>query len=369
MLNRARRRVWIALTVAVIVLIALLVAWRVALQAAEKAIRAALGPEAVIGSIDITPGAVTIENLVLPGPSGWPARQALSAKRIRAVPDWSMVFSGQLQLSRVDIEGAGLVVWRTEAGKWRVVPAWTEKPRAKGAGGEGARPKERSVLAREVRLTGGSVEVIDSAVASPPHRIKLGSVEATLKGISLGALDTTTGISVRARAGSTASLAVEGEMVFSTLDGQLALAVQRASLAAIEPYLLKAAETGVQRGEFDLDVKLGIANRTVDAPGHVKIRDLELKPAAGVGTFMGLPREALVERLKDHQGHIDVPFHVAGRLDDPSFSVGAAFKARLALAAADVLGLKNLLSDAAKRSGIAERFDQAAEAIKRLFKR
>ena len=77
MLNRARRRVglpdrggdcahWCC------------VAWRVALQAAEKAIRAALGPEAVIGSIDITPGAVTIENLVLPGrPAGPRGRRSL----------------------------------------------------------------------------------------------------------------------------------------------------------------------------------------------------------------------------------------------------------------------------------------------------
>jgi hypothetical protein len=84
---------------------------------------------------------------------------------------------------------------------------------------------------------------------------------------------------------------------------------------------------------------------------------------------MGLPRDALVERLKDKDGRIEIPFHLAGNLDDPAFSLGRDFKARLSLAAADVLGLQAILGGLAERSGAAERFDRAMDSVKRWFQR
>ncbi len=71
-------------------------------------------------------------------------------------------------------------------------------------------------------------------------------------------------------------------------------------LVVLQPYLIKADETGVLKGILDLDLESDVSKNRLKASGKVTISDLELAPAKGAfGTFMGVPRGAVVAFLKN----------------------------------------------------------------------
>ncbi|MBL8520013.1 MAG: DUF748 domain-containing protein [Betaproteobacteria bacterium] len=364
-----RRRAWVLAGAGVALAAFLFALWQVLLRQAEQSIRTALGPEARAARIGLAWNGVDIEDLSYAAPAGWPGRHPLRVARIRVVPEWLSLLSQDIRVARVEVTGADVTIWRTGQGRWRAVPAFTEPRRVAGAGPEAGHAPRRRIHIGELVITGSSVAMIDSLVSQPPHRVALRGVNAIVRDVALGDAAAPLAIQATARLGAAGQLRLSGRLTPGTLDSQLEFGAQRVALASVEPYLLKAAEAGVRRGEFDLQLRSTIAQRLLDAPGRVVVRDLELKAGGGVTTFMGLPREALVERLKDHEGRIDIPFHLAGRLDDPSFSVGAAFKAKLALAAADVLGLQQWLGALANKSGVGAQVERAAEKLRQWLGR
>jgi hypothetical protein len=76
------------------------------------------------------------------------------------------------------------------------------------------------------------------------------------------------------------------------------------------------------------------------APGKLTISGLELAPAEGAfGTFMGMPREAVVASLKDKHNEIAVNFVLEGDVNNPQFSLNETLTTRLASSMAESLGV------------------------------
>jgi hypothetical protein len=125
-----------------------------------------------------------------------------------------------------------------------------------------------------------------------------------------------------------------------TKDSSIKTELRSVDLVVLQPYLIKAGERGVQKGTFDLDLQSDVNDDQLKAPGKATISDLELVPAENaVGTFMGLPRQAVIAFLMRSGNKITVNFVLEGDINNPQFSLNQAFATRLAMAMADVLGL------------------------------
>ena len=107
-------------------------------------------------------------------------------------------------------------------------------------------------------------------------------------------------------------------------------------LVAFQPYLIKAAETGVKKGTLDLSLKSTVKKNRLHAPGRVTLSGLELTTGK---TFMGMPREAVVAMMKDKKGQITADFVLEGNIDDPKFSLNEKFLSQIGTATANVLGI------------------------------
>jgi hypothetical protein len=101
------------------------------------------------------------------------------------------------------------------------------------------------------------------------------------------------------------------------------------------------------------------------------MRDLELGSG---GTFMGMPRTALLGFMKDKADRISIKFVLEGKLDDPSFRLNEGFSTQVASSLGGVLGIS--LEGLAKGAGsIGQKGVEAAggaaegvgKAIKGLF--
>ncbi|MDZ4343553.1 MAG: DUF748 domain-containing protein [Candidatus Binatia bacterium] len=116
--------------------------------------------------------------------------------------------------------------------------------------------------------------------------------------------------------------------------------LQAVDLVSLQPYLVKKGAARIDRGTVDLDVASEVRNNKLDGKGKVIVRDLEFAPSRGyLDTFMGVPRNAVIGFLKDHQGAIDVNFILKGDISHPSFSLNETLATCIASAMAGQLGV------------------------------
>jgi hypothetical protein len=157
---------------------------------------------------------------------------------------------------------------------------------------------------------------------------------------------------------------VDGWAEIAQKNSDISLRLAGVDLVALQPYLIKAAETGVKRGSLDLSLKSTVHNNRLHAPGMITLNNLELAPTgSGFGTFMGIPRQSVVGALKNRNGQIAIHFTLDGNLDDPAFSLNESFARRVGASVAESLGI----SIEGLTRGIGGAAEGIGGAVKRLF--
>jgi hypothetical protein len=359
------------LTIALVVL-ALLVggafaAYHFALKTLRQQIVQALGPLSEIGEIKVGLAAVEITGLRIRAPEGgsprdrWPAAEQLRAERIVVAPDLRALLSKEIRVDSIRIENGYLSMLRSRDGKMRVVPSLLEKP-AVGKDGEAPLP---NIAIGRIELAGSVIEFFDATIAQPPHRLRLEQLAASFGPLQLPDL---AGRADLALAGVVkgvqrdGTVEVKGGIEIASKDSEIALNLRGVDLVALQPYLIKAAESGVRKGAIDLDLKSTVKKKRLHAPGKLTIKGLELSESGG-RSFMGMSRGAVVSMMKSRNGEIGVNFTLAGNLDDPKFSLNESFAARVGASFADTLGVS--FEGLAKGVGSAGR--GIGEAVGKLF--
>jgi len=133
---------------------------------------------------------------------------------------------------------------------------------------------------------------------------------------------------------------ISGWADLSTKDSSVKLQLRSVDMKAIEPYLIKANDTGVRKGSLDLDLQSDVRNKRLKAPGKLTISDLTLAPSEGImGTFMGVPRDAVLSFLEEKGNSITLDFVLEGDISNPKFSLNETMKQRMALSMADLLNI------------------------------
>jgi hypothetical protein len=339
---------WILATAAAAV--ALLLLGGGLLQWAARELRAqvvgALGPRATLESVSLGWGAVELRGLrIAAAPNaGWPTADELRAERVRVVPDLRSLFGGPWRVASVTVERGYVALQRTRDGRLRLLPALLEE-RAKAAGpaasgGEAARPE--AVEIGRVELAGAVVEMHDASVGPRPQRLRLERLDAQVGPLALPALDRPVEVAldgVLKGVRRDGRVQVNGTLTPATRDAQIAVRLAGVDLVALQPYLLKAADTSVRGGSLDLALDASVQRQRLKAPGRLTLSGLELAhPRGGLAAVAGLPRQAVLAALQ-RDGKLRVAFTLEGRLDDPSFSLNESLATRVASGRAESVGV------------------------------
>lgn len=305
-------------------------------------VKEALGADSEIGEITLSGTVVEVTKVRVPAPAGWPTGDALRADRIVVSPDLSALFSSHaVRIRRIAVDQAYLSIYRTREGKLRLLPGMLEKPAKVGQAKEEGIGLPISI--DDIELSNSAVEIFDASVAKPAHRVRLEQLHARVGPVALPELRGHTHLALDGVVKGVrrdGKLAVQGWIELATKDSELTTRLQGVDLVALQPYLIKAAETGVRQGTLDLDLKATVKQNHLTAPGTVTLSNLELTSGGGASaTFMGMPRSAVVGMMKDRSGRISVQFTLDGRLDDPHFSLNEAFMMRVGASMAENLGI------------------------------
>jgi hypothetical protein len=335
------RRLLIALALLGALAVALFAAYRFALQRLHGALLDALGPRASVGAVELDWNRVEVRDLRIradrEGRDRWPAEDELRAERVQVKPDLLGALGGRWRVGRIVVDKPYLSLHRSRDGKLHVLPALLDKPAAaqQAAQGKAAAPL---VLIDRVELHDAEVELYDASVRQPAHRMRLSALQADVRGLKLPALDQPIDVDIEGvfkgpqRDGR---LKIDGQLTPATHDAQLKASVNGVDLVALEPYLLKVAEGGVKHGTLDLKVDASVQKNNLKAPGVLTLSRVELGRA---GTFAGVPQRAVLAAM-GRDGRIEVRFTLAGRLDDPNFSLNEDIATRIAAALGEKLGV------------------------------
>lgn len=330
--------------IVIIVVVAVAAAGAFGLHFATKALKGqveqALGPESEVGEIAVGWSAIEIRRLRIRGPKGWPAGDALRAERIVIVPDLRALLSAQVRVNRVAVEEAYLSMLRSREGRLRVVPSLLEKKSREAGKAETAAP---AVTIGAIELRDSVLEFFDATVRQPPHRLRLEQLQAVVEDLQIPDLAGRTRIRLEAAvkgAQRNGTLSMRGWAEIASKDSEMATRLRGVDLVAFQPYLIRASETGVRRGTLDLDLKSTVRKNILHAPGTLTLSGLELTSGGGaLGTFMGMPRQAVLTALKNRNDQIRMQFTLEGNLNDPKFSLNENFARRVGSGIAETLGV------------------------------
>lgn len=337
-----RRRVVIALVVLAGLIGSFALGLRLAAQRLHAVVLEALGPQAHIGRIELGWSAVELHDLTIaarPG-SGWPEPNEGAARRVRIEPDLRSLLPGQpWRLHAVEVEGAQLTMWRRRDGSLSVLPSLLARPPGASAPGTAPASAVAQVVVGAVRLREGRLDYFDATLGAPPHRLVLSQLRAEVGPLVLPQPAGPVPLQLEARLDGPSrqgTVQLGGRIDTPPRNGQLTLKLRGVDLLALQPYLLKRGDSSLRGGALDLDLDATLVAGQLKAPGKVTLSQLRWRDDGG--SIAGVPR-ALLTKVLEREGRIELKFTLAGRMDDPAFSVNENLSARFAAGLAETLGV------------------------------
>jgi len=319
----------------------------------------ALGPESEVGEITVGWSAVEVHRLRIKGPKGWPVQDTLRAQRIIIVPDLRALLSAKVRLDRITVEDGYISVLRSREGRLLLVPSLLRTPDVKTGSTESNRP---TVSIATIEVHGGALDFFDATVRRPAHKLRLEQLQATVRDLQVPSLSGRTQIQMEGvvkGVRNDGTFSIRGWAELAVRDSEITTKLRRVDLVAFQPYLIKASETGVRRGTLDMDLKSTVRKNVLHAPGTLTLSGLELAS----GTFMGMPRQVVLNALKNRNDQITMRFTLQGNLNDPKFSLNESFATRIGSGIADTLGVS--IEGLAQGVGNATR--GIGDTVRRLF--
>ncbi|WP_420475654.1 DUF748 domain-containing protein [Noviherbaspirillum sp. ST9] len=360
--GRAKRIAVAALVVAGVLAIALVAGFHYATRVLKEQVQQALGPESEVGDIVVGLSSIEIRDIRIAAPKGWPSPDTLRAERVVVRPDLMGLFSSRIHVPSILVDKAYVSALRGRDGKVRLLPSLLEKK--PGEGGQSTPPE---VSIGTIELRNGALEFFDATVRQPAHMTRIEQLHARVDDLRIPSLSSRTAIQIDGQVKGVqrnGKLSITGWAELAARNSEIATKLQGVDLVALQPYLIKASETGVRKGSLDLRLKSTVHKNRLHAPGTVTLSQLELAPASGAfNTFMGVPRQAVVAALKNRKDQISIDFTLDGNLDDPKFSLNESFALRVGAAVAETLGI----SIEGLTKGVGSAAEGIGGVVKKLF--
>jgi Domain of Unknown Function (DUF748) len=371
---------WHIALLAVVILLStsIVIGYQLGVRLLQDRIVAALGPGSSVAELKVNWFSLDVFGVTIAAPKDWPTGRTFRAARVRIIPSLRTLLTDQIHISSIVFEEPYVSVMRT-SGKWVIFPGLTEtREGKKNAEASRANFSPRAVTISKIELQDGIVELFDATVSRPPLKTRLERVGAVIRNVTAPSLQTRTHIESAAivkgiRRDGRAR--VSGWVGPNRGDSSSQITLDAVDLVSLQPYLVKIGEGQVRKGTLDLRLNSDIRANRLDGKGKIIIRDLEFAPSRGyLETFMGIPRSALINFLKNNENAIDVDFVLTGDTSNPSFSINEAIATRVAMGMAAELGvsIRGLAEDfgtLGRRSveGAAGVAEGVGSVVRRLF--
>ncbi len=352
MKTRTRRWVLITVSMFIIWLIAGFFAFQFAVHSLKAQIEKSLGPQSEVKEIKVGLTGVEIIGVRVRAPKNpdkygaWPSEDRLRAERILITPSILDLLTAKMVLRGIRVEGAYISMLRAKDGQMHVLPGLLESstPAASESGKSSAKEagSVQPISIGKIELVNATIEFFDATIRNPPHKLRLEQINATIGKLQLPELkgfSTIDLVGIIKGVRQDGKLSISGQIEPATKESGLSTHLKGVDLVTLQPYLIKATESGVKKGTLDLDLKSNVHKGLLNAPGTLTLSNLELASSTSSGTIMGMPRNAAISMMKNKDGKISVKFVLEGNINDPHFSLNENLSTRIGTSVANTLGI------------------------------
>lgn len=168
----------------------------------------------------------------------------------------------------------------------------------------------------------GRLAFIDRSL-EPNAALLLSHLQGSYTGLSTEP-ETASALELTGRVGALAPLHIRGRALplRHDQDTDVAITVQGSELSDFGPYAGKYLGYTIRKGKLDLEARLRIARRQLDAQVKTRLDQFFLGDRTGSPEATRLPVKLALAILRDRKGVIDLDLPIAGSLDDPEFRYG-----------------------------------------------
>jgi hypothetical protein len=306
----------------------------------EPQLQKAMGPGITVKSIEFKFRHLSVQGIRYEDPHS--KQRLMQIEEVRIYPALLSFLKGSLDIEELLIQQPAFFFSRSRDGALGgPLPPVTIKGDAKEIPGRGEKQEGKPLLVKinQFRIREGSIDFEDSKTGGPPAEIKLREFDLELKGIQFPMISARVPIELK---GKIKGKTKEGEVYAKgwidpkSMDMDTLFQVREVDVKTFEPYYRKRSSAEVESGYVDMEAKITVKDKMIDAPGQLDVIDLRIKEE---GTILWIPAKTLVSLLKDKGNRVKVRFHVRGNLDDPEFNLQETFLTRIAISFAESLGV------------------------------
>jgi hypothetical protein len=191
-----------------------------------------------------------------------------------------------------------------------------------------------------IRIEKGSIDFEDKKVGEPPAQIRLEDLELEIRDIQYPLTSSHSPIELKGKMKGQkqeGTIFLNGWIDVKTMDMETSLKTREIEVKTFEPYYRKRVTAEIESGYMDMDSKIAMKDRVIDAPGELDLINLHVKE--GGGTLLWIPAETMVSLLEKKGHRVKVKFHVKGNMDNPQFKLQESFLTQVAISFAQALGI------------------------------
>lgn len=345
--SKARRIASVSVIVLALVAVGAATAIHMAAQSLRSHIVEILGPNGHAERIDVGFSRITLDQVEIKAPSGWPSADTLRAQRIVLTPDLWQLLSHRIAIRHAELDGAYLSILRRADGKISLLPnlqsTATSSSTSSTSEASGSSGAQTAVALGAIHFRDATLDFFDGSVATPPFRLQLTQLQSTIGPLRFPSQGERTQVSIAGNLvgpHSTGAIQIDGWIVFRDQQSDIRTRFEKVDVAALKPYLNKSKTLALDSGLASLDVHSTIENRQLQANGSITLEQLQLARGDGpVSALQAIPREAAIAALKNKHNQIKLDFTMQGNLSDPTFSLNEGIATRLAAGMAKALGV------------------------------
>ncbi len=305
----------------------------------QPRLQKAMGPGLSVARVEMKTTCLSVQKIEYEDPHS--GRKFLQVKEVRIYPSLISFLRGRLKIRELLLLRPSFYFYRSREGV--VAGPWF--PMERREKGDRALIEEEkvergpSIAIDRIRIEKGSIDFEDQKYGRPQSPIQLREMDFRLKNIRYPIVSAPSPFELRGKMeGRTREGRIEakGWIDLQTADTESVFKVSEMEVKTFEPYYQKRISAEIESGYFNLEAKISLKQRRIDAPGSMELIDLRMNEE---GTIFWVPAKTLVSLLKDKGNRVKAQFHVKGNINDPMFDLQENVLTRMAFSFGEALGL------------------------------
>ncbi len=266
----------------------------------------------------------------------------LQIEEVKIYPSLLSLLKKSLTIKKITILQPSFFFYRSREGRW--VGPWVAMIKDK-EGKEISIEKEKKkgepiqIQINRIQIHRGAVDFEDRRMGEPPEPIRLRDLDFEIKNIQYPLAPLHSPFELKGKMKGKkqdGSIYTKGWIDLKTTDLEAFLKIRKIEVETFKPYYRKKVSAEIDSGTMDMESKVTLKEKRIDAPGELDFINLHIKE--GGGTVFWIPAGTLASLLEKKGYQVKAPFHVKGNVGDPQFKLQEALLTRIAFSLTEALG-------------------------------